>query len=130
MTGRRKYRQAASAGAEETKEIGPANGPTFSRAADDQLAPAAREMPTRAASSEPGPQRVEAAANDFHWVKLSRYCATSGDTVAAVHARRHQGKWTDGVQTKKAGGSWWINLKAVEKWITEDGQDVNPLTKG
>ena len=70
-------------------------------------------------------QRIEAAAKaaavpyPMTWVKLDRYVELSGDTVDAVQARRKAGKWLDGNQCKMVDGRLWINLPAVEEWITK-----------
>ncbi|MFV8593875.1 excisionase family protein [Ralstonia pseudosolanacearum] len=54
------------------------------------------------------------------WVKLKKYCELSGDTSAAVHAKRKKGSWLDGVHCKVAAdGNLWINTEAVEKWVEQ-----------
>jgi len=52
------------------------------------------------------------------WVKLKHYCALSGDTPDAVHAKRRKGQWLDELQCRIApDGNLWINLDEVEKWV-------------
>lgn len=52
------------------------------------------------------------------WVKLSKYCAESGDTPDAVEKRLRTGKWLKGVHARVPDGSAekWINLEAVNDW--------------
>lgn len=57
-------------------------------------------------------------ASPLKWVRLSKYCLWSGDTVAAVRARRKKGQWLNGVQCRLGpDGKLWINLREVEKWV-------------
>lgn len=51
------------------------------------------------------------------WVKLKKYCELTGDTAAAVHARRRSGKWLDGVQCRIADDLLWVNLAEAQKWV-------------
>jgi hypothetical protein len=51
------------------------------------------------------------------WVKLKRYVELTGDSAAAVHARRRSGKWLDGVQCRIADDSLWVNLVEAQKWV-------------
>lgn len=51
------------------------------------------------------------------WVKLKKYCELTGDTPAAVHARRRSGKWLDGVQCRIADELLWVNVPAAQKWV-------------
>ena len=52
------------------------------------------------------------------WVKLKHYCALSGDSANAVHARRRRGQWLDDVQCRIApDGNLWVNLIEVERWL-------------
>lgn len=52
------------------------------------------------------------------WVKVSKYCAETGDTPGGVRAKRRSGLWQEGVQWKKApDGNVWINVEAVQQWI-------------
>lgn len=52
------------------------------------------------------------------WVKISKYCAESGDTPGAVHARRRKGQWIDGVHTQiDPGGNCWVCPDEVDRWI-------------
>jgi hypothetical protein len=52
------------------------------------------------------------------WVKLTRYVELTGDSAAAVHARRRSGKWLDGNQCRVVDGTLWINLAEAQKWVT------------
>lgn len=64
------------------------------------------------------------------WVRLKHYCALSGDTADAVHARRRRGQWLDEVQCRIApDGNLWINLCEVARWVesTPTVADVAPL---
>lgn len=51
------------------------------------------------------------------WVKLKKYCELTGDSPAAVHARRRSGKWLDGVQCRIADDLLWVNLLEAQKWV-------------
>lgn len=52
------------------------------------------------------------------WIKLKKYCETSGDTLDAVHAKRRKGAWLDGIHCKIApDGNLWINIFEVEQWV-------------
>lgn len=58
------------------------------------------------------------------WVRLSKYCETSGDTEDAVHARRRTGIWLDDVHVKIAGdGKLWVNLEAVQEWVETSSRE-------
>lgn len=61
------------------------------------------------------------------WVKLKKYAELTGDSAAAVHARRRAGKWRDGTQCKIIDESLWINLPAVETWLANWGNGVQPV---
>lgn len=52
------------------------------------------------------------------WVKLSKYCADSGDTPEAVEKRLRTGKWLRDVHARVPDGSAekWVNLRAVNDW--------------
>jgi hypothetical protein len=54
----------------------------------------------------------------LRWIKLSKYCAESADTVDAVDARLRAGIWLKGVHARKPEGSreLWVNLEAVNDW--------------
>ncbi|NUO87736.1 MAG: excisionase [Cupriavidus sp.] len=66
------------------------------------------------------------------WVKLKKYCELSGDTPAAVHAKRKKGNFLDGVHCRIAGdGNLWINVEAVERWVEQgDRATVSALRAG
>lgn len=65
-------------------------------------------------------------AKQHKWIKLNKYCEITGDTPAAVHARRHKGVWLDGKHTKIApDGKLWVNTEETEKWV-EFGNQVKP----
>jgi hypothetical protein len=52
------------------------------------------------------------------WVKLKKYCADSGDTPSAVHAKRQKGQFIDGIHCKVAAdGNLWVNVEEVDKWV-------------
>jgi len=60
------------------------------------------------------------------WVKLKKYCETSGDSVDAVHAKRKKGMWLNGVQCKVGpDGNLWINLLEVDKWVENGNKATN-----
>jgi hypothetical protein len=59
----------------------------------------------------------------LRWIRLGQYCALSGDTEGAVHARRRKRQWIDGKHTKvDPGGNLWVNPDEVNKWV-EGQQD-------
>jgi len=50
------------------------------------------------------------------WLKLKHYCALSGDSSDAVHAKRRRGQWLDVVQCRIApDGNLWVNLTEVAR---------------
>ena len=52
------------------------------------------------------------------WVKLKKYCESSGDTSNAVHCKRQRGMWLDGLHCRLGpDGNLWVNLMEVEKWV-------------
>jgi len=53
------------------------------------------------------------------WVKLKKYLELSGDTSDAVHARRKNGKWLDGVHCQLRDGKLWINTEEIDKWVEQ-----------
>lgn len=55
---------------------------------------------------------------ELQWVRLTKYCADSGDTPDAVSARLRTGKWLRGIHARVPDGSasLWVNLKAVNDW--------------
>jgi hypothetical protein len=55
------------------------------------------------------------------WVKLKKYTELTGDTAAAVHARRRAGKWLDGIHCKIADDALWVNLKTAQLWVESWG---------
>ena len=57
-------------------------------------------------------------AVSLSWVRLSKYCAESGETPDAVEKRLRTGKWLRDVHARKPDGSaeLWVNLRAVEDW--------------
>jgi hypothetical protein len=58
------------------------------------------------------------------WVKLKKYCELTGDTAAAVHARRRSGKWLDGVHCRLADELLWVNLVEAQRWVETWGPRV------
>ena len=65
------------------------------------------------------------ASKPHKWVRLNRYCELTGDTSAAVHARRKKGVWLDGKHTTLApDGKLWVNTEETERWV-EHGNKVN-----
>lgn len=71
----------------------------------------------------------------LQWVRLRKYCELTGDTRAAVHARRRPRtgrngetippRWINGVHCCIGpDGNLWINLLAVNRWV--EGRDVQP----
>lgn len=52
------------------------------------------------------------------WIMLAHYCAQTGDTPGAVHARRRKKQWIDGVHCKvDPNGNLRINPEEVDKWV-------------
>ena len=60
------------------------------------------------------------------WVKLKKYVELTGDSAAAVHARRRARKWLDGDQCKIVDAALWINLPAAAGWVAGWGE-VQPV---
>ena len=54
------------------------------------------------------------------WVKLKHWCNLTGDTRDAVHARRKNGKWTDGVHCKVRDGTLWVNTLEGQSWVESE----------
>ena len=56
------------------------------------------------------------------WVKLNRYCELSGETKEAVYAKRKDGVWLEGIQSKIGpDGNIWVNLTEVDLWVQYNG---------
>jgi len=56
------------------------------------------------------------------WVKVKKYAELTGDTELAVHSRRREAKWIDGVHCKVLEGrNLWVNLAAAEEWVEKWG---------
>jgi len=53
------------------------------------------------------------------WIKLNKYLELSGDTSDAVHARRKNGKWLDGVHCQLRDGKLWVNTEEIDKWVEQ-----------
>ncbi|CAJ48888.1 excisionase family protein [Bordetella avium] len=54
------------------------------------------------------------------WVKLTKYCALSGDTPDAVYAKNRKRIWIEGIHYRKVeDGCIWINIEEVEKWVAQ-----------
>lgn len=59
------------------------------------------------------------------WVTLRHYCARTGDTRDAVHARRKKGQWQDGVQCRLSPNRrLWINMEEVNRWVENSSKKV------
>jgi hypothetical protein len=71
-------------------------------------------MPRRKSVVEAEPETV---APSIRWVKLNRYCEMTGDSRAAVHARRASGKWLDGIHCRVVDHVLWVDLVNVNEWI-------------
>ena len=51
-------------------------------------------------------------------VLLKKYCSMTGDTAAAVHARRKKGIWLDDKHTVLSPDKrLWVNTEEVERWV-------------
>jgi hypothetical protein len=61
------------------------------------------------------------------WVKLKKYCELTGDSPAAVHARRRSDKWLDGVQCRVADDLLWVSLPEAQKWVETWGPKPSAL---
>lgn len=59
------------------------------------------------------------------WVKLKKYSELTGDSAAAVHARRRSGKWLDGVHCRIADDALWVNLVEAQKWVERWGPKLS-----
>ncbi|MFK0571202.1 excisionase family protein [Endozoicomonas sp.] len=56
----------------------------------------------------------------MEWVKTNKYYEISGDTKNAFYQKIRRGMLLEGVHYKKAeDGRIWVNLKAVEKWVSD-----------
>jgi hypothetical protein len=64
---------------------------------------------------------MDEAGHPVTWVKLKKYCELTGDTPAAVHARRRSGKWLDGVHCRIADDLLWVSLPEAQKWVATWG---------
>lgn len=52
------------------------------------------------------------------WIKVSRYCELSGDTLEGVRAKRRKRIWIEGVHwSRPADGVVYINPDEVAKWV-------------
>jgi len=59
------------------------------------------------------------------WVKLKHYCALSGDTPYAVHAKRRKGSWLEGIHCQLGpDGNVWVNLVEVETWVENSNRSI------
>jgi hypothetical protein len=59
------------------------------------------------------------------WMTLKLYCAKTGDTRNAVHARRKKGVWQDGVQCRLSPDKkLWINMEEVNNWVESTSKKV------
>ena len=57
------------------------------------------------------------------WIKVTRYCELSGDTLEGVRAKRRKRIWIEGVHwCRPADGVIYINPEEVAKWIEETQQ--------
>lgn len=67
---------------------------------------------------------------DLQWIRLARYCGLTGDTPAAVHARRRKETWQDDVHCRIApDGNLWINVQAFNRWVTSPTEPPPPRQK-
>lgn len=63
----------------------------------------------------------------LRWVRLSKYCEQTGDTPAAVKARRRRAQWTDGLHCRLAqDGNLWVNLDEVNAWVESHRMEEPP----
>ncbi len=61
---------------------------------------------------------TELVITPLRWLRLARYCETTGDTPDAVHARRRKRQWKDGVHCRVGpDGNLWVNPEEVNRWI-------------
>lgn len=67
------------------------------------------------------------AVND--WVMVKKWIEATGDTIAAIRARRRAGMWVNGVHCKVvgtsksgAGGRLWVNVSAANEWVRTEGK--------
>lgn len=56
------------------------------------------------------------------WVLAEKYEELTGVTPEAIRMRRKSGVWLDGKHTKVVLRRIYVNIKAVDKWISEQGQ--------
>ena len=66
------------------------------------------------------------------WVLKKKWCEVTGDTDAAIAARRRSGWWLNNVHCKVVGtsingtgGRLWINVKAANQWIENEGKGAS-----
>lgn len=59
------------------------------------------------------------------WVLAEKYEELTGVTCEAVRMRRKRGVWLDGKHTKVVLRRIYVNIKAADKWISE--QSSTPL---
>jgi len=57
------------------------------------------------------------STHSIAWVKLKKYVELTGDSAAAVHARRRSGKWLDGQHCQVVDEALWVHLPSAQKWV-------------
>lgn len=74
-------------------------------------------------SSTDTEDRTEELVAPYRWVRLAKHCEATGDTSAAVHARRRKLIWKDGVHCRVADdGNLYVNPEAYNKWVEGENQ--------
>lgn len=56
----------------------------------------------------------------IQWIRADAYCRHTGDTKNAIYARCQRGEWLLGNHYTKRSRKIWINVEAVNKWITKN----------
>ncbi len=53
------------------------------------------------------------------WIRADAYCRYTGDTKHAIYARCQRGEWLLGNHYIKRSRKIWINIEAVNQWLSK-----------
>ena len=57
------------------------------------------------------------------WVLAEKYEQLTGVSREAIRSRRKKGVWLDGKHTKVVMHKIYVNIKAVDQWISDQGSN-------